>query len=49
MLEQFNRPNVKFHVIMSNGPYKPFSKDDYSEYIKDNKPMLVRSFKYLPI
>jgi len=48
MLDHFNKPEIKFHAIMSSGPYKPFSSEDYNDYLKNNKPMLIKSFKYLP-
>lgn len=50
MLAEMNKPEVKFHPIMSVKPYGAFSDKDYENYIKNpNNKMVVKSFQYFPL
>lgn len=49
MLEEMNKPEVKFHPIMSTGPYEPFTSGDYEKYRNNDRIMTVKSFNYKPI
>lgn len=49
MLAEMNKPEVKFHAIISVKPYGGFSKNDYEGYLGNpNNKMIVKSFRYLP-
>ena len=50
MLAEMNKPEVKFHAIISVKPYGGFSKNDYEDYLGNpNNKMIVKSFRYLPL
>lgn len=48
-LAHLNKDNIKMHVIMDNKPDWNFNDEAYKEYVKNNSPMVIKSFKYTPL
>lgn len=49
MLQHFNKENIKWHININTGIQRNFTIEDYYDYKKKGKPMIVHNFSFTPL